>query len=51
MRIRADSWINARIDEKKNRNQRVNVPLGIGAGNGDADCCAGCADGAGCAAD
>jgi hypothetical protein len=25
--------------ERKQRNQRVNEPLGIGAGNGEADCC------------
>jgi hypothetical protein len=44
----------AHVNEEKNRNQRVKVPLGIGAGNGAEDCCAGCADGAGwagCAAD
>jgi hypothetical protein len=25
--------------ERNERNQRVNEPLGIGAGNGEADCC------------
>jgi hypothetical protein len=36
----------ARVYEMRIRNQRVKVPLGSGAGNGAADCCGVCAEGA-----
>ena len=45
-RIRTDYWIDAHVNEMKNRDQRVKVPPGIGAGNGAADCCGDCAEGA-----
>jgi hypothetical protein len=32
-----------RVNRTKTRNQRVKLPLGIGAGNGEADCCEDCA--------
>src|SRR3981081_500948 len=45
-RICTDYWIDAHVNEMKNRDQRVEVPPGSGAGNGAADCCGDCAEGA-----
>src|SRR3989442_14726450 len=36
-----NALLGGRVNRTKRRNQRVNVPLGIGAGN--ADCCGDCA--------